>query len=125
MRKKRKQETFRTLTKAEQKRKERFERVKESLHAEGYRCCDLTIDLVQANVMAVVLALPAIVLLGIGFVLYNFHNIGMQFNAWGGLGFLLVFAALVPVHELIHGITWAFFAKEGWKAVSFGFIVNT
>ena len=31
---------------------------------------------------------------------------------------------LMVVHELIHGITWASFAKSHWKAISFGFIVQ-
>ena len=34
--------------------------------------------------------------------------------------FLLIIVFIV-VHELIHGITWSFFAERGWKNISFGF----
>lgn len=40
-----------------------------------------------------------------------------------GLGFLLIFGILIlgiVLHELIHGITWAIFAKEGFKSIKFG-----
>ena len=26
----------------------------------------------------------------------------------------------IVVHELIHGLTWSFFAKSGWKSICFG-----
>ncbi|MEK9603615.1 MAG: DUF3267 domain-containing protein, partial [Flavobacteriaceae bacterium] len=40
-----------------------------------------------------------------------------------GLGFLLIFGILIlgiVLHELIHGITWAKFSKEGFKSIKFG-----
>ena len=45
--------------------------------------------------------------------------------SWRGADFVLIFLfclLLIFVHELIHGITWAVFAKKGRKAISFGFI---
>ena len=44
--------------------------------------------------------------------------------SWRGADFVLIFLfclLLIFVHELIHGITWAVFAKKGRKAISFGF----
>ena len=36
-----------------------------------------------------------------------------------GIVFALMIVGIV-VHELIHGITWACYAKSGWKSISFG-----
>lgn len=36
--------------------------------------------------------------------------------------YYVIFLAGIPVHELIHGITFACFAKKGFKAVSYGVI---
>lgn len=41
------------------------------------------------------------------------------------MGFLLIFGILILgilLHELIHGITWAKFAKEGFKSIKFGIL---
>ena len=38
--------------------------------------------------------------------------------------FIVGFFLLIVIHELIHGITRAIFAKSGWKAISFGFIAK-
>ena len=35
---------------------------------------------------------------------------------------MVAFIAGIVVHELVHGITWAMFAKRGWKSISFGMI---
>lgn len=59
--KKRKQE--RKLTAAEQKRKEMFLEKKAALEMEGFEARDLTISALYANVMAVVLAFPIILVL--------------------------------------------------------------
>lgn len=43
----------------------------------------------------------------------------------GELGFFLIlFMILIVVHEIIHGLTWAIFAKGRLKAIAFGFIVQ-
>ena len=68
-RKKRKQE--RKLTAAEQKRKEMFLEKKAALEAEGFEAHDLTISAVYANVMAVVMALPILLVLWAVFVWRN------------------------------------------------------
>ena len=40
------------------------------------------------------------------------------FGDWS-ITFILVIVGIV-VHELIHGLTWACYAKRGWKSISFG-----
>lgn len=114
-------EEKRALTKAELVRKEAFERTKSELEAQGYRFHPLAIGVIAANLWAIALALPLAVLLGIGFFLTHPTGGGL-FNFVSALLVLLTFFVLIFVHEFIHGTVWSFFAKSGWKAVSFGVI---
>ena len=66
-------EDNRSLSKAEQKRKEQFELLKGKMESEGYEQEDLTIGIVYANVMSIVLCLPIVIALA---VLYSFVNEG-------------------------------------------------
>lgn len=123
MGKQKEKENNRKLSKAEQKRKEQFEAVKEKLKSEGYEEKDLTVGIVYANIMAVVLCLPVIIPLTIAYLAVN-NAAGLTWTPYTGVVILLVFCVLVVVHELIHGITWAVFAKEHWKTISFGFMAE-
>lgn len=120
---KREEENNRKLSKAEEKRKAAFEKVKEKYLAEGYTFCDLTIGLVYANVMALVLGLPIVVILGYFFIRWN-QDFSVMIKNWNLLVFFAACFVLVFVHELIHGICWACAAKEHWKTISFGFIAQ-
>lgn len=98
----------------------------------------LTISLVWANIFSLILfavtALAAIILwhlLGGTFGVpeieienptesqINHHFTMLLIH--NGIFLAAVFAGIV-VHELVHGITWALFAKSGWKSISFGVI---
>ncbi|WP_394267359.1 DUF3267 domain-containing protein [Anaerotignum sp.] len=118
--KKRKQE--RKLTAAEQKRKEMFLEKKAVLEMEGFEARDLTISALYANVMAVVLAFPIILVLWAVFVWKNGYG-SMSSLMW--LTVLVLFFLLIVVHEVIHGLFWSFFAKNGWKSISFGIMWNS
>ena len=46
--------------------------------------------------------------------------------SWGSAAVaFLLFPLLVILHELIHGITWAFFARNYFHSIDFGFIWST
>lgn len=112
-------EKERKLTEAELKRKAEFEKLTEELAKEGYQPNHITIGVFAANILAIVAALPFIVLLVVAFCAFG-HTLEV-----GRFTFLIAYGAfllLIVVHELIHGITWACFAKDGWKSISFGFI---
>lgn len=116
-------EEQRKLTAAEQRRKARLEQLEAELYAQGYQKHDLTIGLVYANVMALVLGLPIIVLLCVAFFVRN--TAGTIVMSTGNmLIWSLVLVAMIVVHELIHGVTWAIFAPHHWNSVEFGFIVK-
>ena len=114
----------RKLSKAEEKRKKLYEEKKKEVLAQGYEEKDLTISVLRANVMAFVLGLPIIILLLILFIYKNQSGL-YTFSFYGPVVFLVVFAVLVVVHELIHGLFWAIYAKHHLKSIEFGFIVSS
>ena len=68
---KKKEKKERQLTKQELERKELFEEKKEYLIQQGYVYKNLSLDVVYANIMAVVFSLPFIVVLYSLFFLVN------------------------------------------------------
>ena len=113
------------LSKAEEKRRTVFEMKKKEFLSQVWRTADLTVGMVYANVMAILLGLPIILFLFILYLLRLFYGPESAAASWRGADFVLIFLfclLLIFVHELIHGITWAVFAKKGRKAISFGFI---
>jgi len=111
----------RKLSKAELKRKEAFEKLTEQLTADGYKTKLLTVTVAEANIYAVVAALPFIFPL---IVLYFVVGNELSIESLTFLLAYIIFIIMIVVHELIHGITWACFAKDGWKSISFGFVVE-
>ena len=114
----------RKLSKAEEKRKKLYAEKKKELLVQGYEEKDLTIGIVYANIMAMVLGLPIIILLLILFIYKNQNGV-YTFSFYGTVVFLVIFAVLVVAHELIHGLFWAIYAKKHLKSIEFGFIVSS
>ena len=83
----------------------------------------VSIDLVKANIFALVILVVASVVLFVPFVFIWRGNMSMGGPLTWGL-FLLAIVLGIVAHELIHGLTWAIFAKRGWKSISFGIIWN-
>ena len=73
--------------------------------------------------MAVVVTMPFLVLLAILFLRIHGH-LSLLFNFQQYLLFIIIYLILIIVHELIHSITFALFAKEHLRSISFGFIVQ-
>ena len=125
-------DTKRELTPDEAKRNEYYESEKARLEQEGYKSYDLTTSVLKANVMAVLLVLPFVAIFTIIYLMVNnvtgWELLHGALDVFGTpLGILLYFAIffiLVIVHELIHGVSRAMYAKSGWKSISFGFIAK-
>jgi len=113
----------RKLTKAELKRKAEFETMSEGLKAEGYAMHSLTMSALFGNLIALLIMLPIIVLLFAGYIAYN-DSYELDFGMWETFIFFIVVIILTVMHECIHGITWSIFAKNHWKSIAFGFIVQ-
>jgi hypothetical protein len=86
---------------------------------ENYKKEKLTIDLVWANIFGVLLLIPIVLIFGIP---YYFLCLVPQDIAYGELYILGILILGIIVHELIHGITWAQFAKSGFKSIRFGIL---
>lgn len=118
-------ETSRELTAVEQKRLDRFKDISGQMEESGYRRVELTVSIVRANLVAVILLIPLAV---IGFGLFLLKNrdrgidTGISRGPLGMLLFLVLLVALIVVHEAIHGASWAFFTKRGFRDIEFGFM---
>lgn len=123
MSKSKEQEANRRLSRAEQARKEAFEKTEQLLLSQGYHKEDLTIGLAFANLMALAIGLPLIFLLAFGFIMNNSLNAaGIPLSAFAIIFIVLI--VLIAIHELIHGLCWSIFAKNHLQSISFGFLAK-
>ena len=115
------QQPGRKLSRREQARLEDFQRLSGQMRQQGYRRVDLVVDVVQANVMAVVVMLPFLAAAAVLFFALN--PVGEVYISLSGMAlWLLAFLVLVVLHEAIHGLTWGLMAPHGFKAIVFGVI---
>ena len=94
----------------------------ERLQPEGSK--KVVVDIVKANVFGVVLMVVSAILFLVPFFLIwkdrkPISTMLVEFGDSIPVLLVLMFVGIV-VHELIHGLTWAYFAKNGWKSISFG-----
>lgn len=83
----------------------------------------VAINIVSANVFSIVLLIVSGVVFIVPFYLiWGEADLGSGSSMFGlaGLWLFIAFLVGVVVHELLHGITWACYAKGGWKSISFG-----
>lgn len=113
----------RTLTSAEQKRKTDFEKICEEMEQRGYLKRDLTVGVLQANMMAIVIMLPfAAVTFGTYLIMNPINRTEFSISIREILVFWTALLLLTVLHEIIHGLTWGIFAKGHRSAIAFGFI---
>lgn len=115
------QEKNRELSPAEERRLRAFEEQAARMVEQGYRRVDLTVSIVKANLFAVVLLIPLLIA-GLGLFLLNNPHFSLNMGAMNVLLFSIVLFALIVVHELIHGASWALFAEHHWRDIEFGFM---
>ena len=83
----------------------------------------VAINIVSANVFSIVLLIVSAVVFIVPFYLiWGDTDWSTEKSMFGvsGIWWLIAFFAGIVVHELLHGITWACYAKSGWKSISFG-----
>ena len=83
----------------------------------------VAIDIVKANIFAVVIMVVSAVVFLVPFfwIWVGKKPIGELLGGFGDWSVTFIFVIVgIVVHELIHGITWACYAKSGWKSISFG-----
>lgn len=113
-------EKARRLSPAEERRLQAFEELSAAMLEQGYRRVELTVGIVKANLFAVVLLIPLLIA-GVGLFLVKNRQLG-GFEGAGTALLLVALLALVVVHELIHGLSWAVFSEHHWKDIEFGFM---
>ena len=111
----------RKLSKQEQARYEGYQQLCRSMEKQGYQRVDLTVDVVRANVLAVVIMLPFLAVAAVLFFAKNPQG-SIYFSMTEMLLFLVAAFVLVVLHEVIHGVTWALLAPRGFGAIAFGVI---
>ncbi|MBO7710857.1 MAG: DUF3267 domain-containing protein [Lachnospiraceae bacterium] len=112
----------RNLTEAEKRRSEQFEKTTQEMEQQGYTRHDLTIAIGKAMGFAVVLLIPLII---IGYGLFYLIHRRVEFSGFNIWIFVIVFIALVVIHELIHGVCWSIFAPNHFKDIEFGIMKSS
>ena len=110
------------LTEKEKVRLGKFKENQAKLEKDGFESHYLTVTAEKANVMAIVTTLPFIIpVVALFFICGNsFHT--LDYGFLGFIIFLAVLFASLVVHEWIHGITYAIFAKNHFKDIEFGIV---
>lgn len=85
---------------------------------------DFSVSMLEANIYAVIAALPFIVVLvGLDIYVWKWRNYFRELFAlepqYFSLFMLAIFIGIV-IHELIHGLTWQFFSKKKSNAIRYG-----
>ena len=101
------------------------------LNLDNYTQEKLTIDIAKANIYAIIIALPIGLVYGLlyGVIWHDqftathlkdfLHSLPNIYLLKSGL-FLAIFFGGIFAHELIHGLTWAMYASNGFKSIKFG-----
>ena len=94
---------------------------------EKYKKEKVTIDVYWANIFAVLLFIPTVLIFGVSYyliwkneILFQIKDFFLRHQIWSAL---IIFLALILgaiAHELIHGMVWAKFTKNGFKSIKFG-----
>jgi len=105
------------------KKYELFDVLCQEMQDKNYHKEDKTFSAKEAGTQGMLLPIPFIVLV-----------VGGYFWRWGAdatplweINFLLfigLFFLSIPIHELIHGLAWAKYAKNKMKSITFGFNVK-
>ncbi len=123
MKKRKDNEKNRKLSYAEERRLEHFNQVSSSLEAKGYRKKELTVGIVKANFFALILAVPVWAAAFIIFFMINSPETSLgSLSVLRLVIVLIAMIVLVPVHELIHGLSWGLFAENHMRDIEYGFM---
>jgi len=93
----------------------------------GYEKVLKIIDIVITNNIGLKLLIPTILIYGLPFYLIwkdsiSFKDLFSAGSGWVFLKWLTIFLAGIVAHELVHGITWALYAKKGFRSIKFGIL---
>jgi hypothetical protein len=82
---------------------------------------DYTMGIGKANLIALFLMVPILIILLSPFILiWSYETFEISRKAFISYFVPLILIGIF-VHELLHGISWAFYASKGMKSIKFGF----
>ncbi len=113
------------LTEKEKARKQKIDELTVKLESEGYKRYDKTISIFWANVISIGILVGW---LAVFVLLWNINNDFMGFftyPTWQLVTCYVSFFISIPVHELIHGVTWGMVTENGRKSIEYGFMKKT
>ncbi len=105
--------------------------VENMIQTESYQKEKLTIDIVWANIFAVLMLIPIVLIYGFPYYLSwgaDFSLDSLKYLMPKAISiipdnYLVMFSTLIGgiiLHELIHGLAWLGFTKKGLKSIKFG-----
>ena len=84
---------------------------------------DLSVSMAQANRIVLLLSLPVVILQFVVFLLL--HGMEGLKPGWNTPFLIVVVLLGIPIHELIHGVSWVIFGRKPFSSVKFGVQWNT
>lgn len=107
------------ISPAKQRIIDNYEMQRQMLIKEGYEERLEIISILKANLMVFVTALP-LVIAGIVFWGVTKKHGAFSFSIFDGIWFLLLYFGTMFLHEVLHGLGWSIWTKEGWKSIFLG-----
>ena len=116
--------TERKITEAEKKRIERFKEKVAILKSQGYEESKHTVDVVKANILAMLIMLPFVAVIAVPYLIRNGIPQRVAFSTYLLYLALFIFLSMaeMAVHEGIHGLTWGLLSPDGFSTIEFGLI---
>lgn len=99
---------------------------------EGYERIDKIIDLGKANIYGFLILVPVSIMYIVPYYLV-WRKIPGLYSVFSDDGLspfmkfaytIVVVVAGIVLHELIHGLTWSFFTKRGFRSIRFGIMLR-
>jgi len=116
--------TERKITEAEKKRAARFQEKADILKSQGYEESVHTVDIVKANIYAMLIMLPFVAIIAVPYlIMHGIPQRGSFSDYLINLSlFIFLSMAEMAIHEGIHGLTWGLLSPDGFSTIEFGLI---
>ncbi|UII32724.1 DUF3267 domain-containing protein [Fulvivirga ulvae] len=76
----------------------------------------------SVNLLAFLFLIPVFLLFVLPYIfLYGYLEFHNGLRSFISISFLITLPLGIVLHELLHGAIWAYFAKNGFKSIAFGF----
>ena len=91
------------------------------MEKENKEIIEYTMGLGKANLIALLLMVPILIILLTPFILvWSYESFEVSRKVFVTYLIPLILIGIL-VHELLHGISWAFYSSQGMKSIKFGF----